>query len=170
MTTQAEFGIETHRPTTVLQTWLGQTGVCKHHKTVCNGSSVHPLQSQSLNLVIGNTCMEPWPLVRNMLRTLETITFASDYSAKRMLAFQEFLRQDVLVREDMKTCKAKTFVQTMMGRWGWFFLHFSDILPCGSTVTSASFKRWRWEGKGVFVFHQTIWFHHHPFCYWACIF
>ena len=91
------------------------------------------------------------------------MTFAFDYSAKRLPAFQESLRQDVLVREEMKTCKVKNFARNTMGRWGWFFIHFSDSLPRGSTVTRDSFTRWRWEGKGVFVFHQTILISSPPF-------
>ena len=91
------------------------------------------------------------------------MTFAFDYSAKRLLAFQESLCQDVLVREEMKTCKVKNFVRNTMGRWGWFFIHFSNSLPRRSTVTRDSFRRWRWEGNGVFVFQQTILISSSPF-------
>ena len=70
-------------------------------------------KAHSLNLAIDHACKEP--LVRNMLSTLQTITFAFDYSAKRLLAFQESLRQDVLVREGMeRRAKLRTLCET---RW-----------------------------------------------------
>ena len=87
---------------------------------MCTGSSVRPLKSQSLNLAIGNTLKEP--LVRNNYAQhfVNKDIFTFYYSAKRLLAFQESLRQDVLVRdlEEMKTCKVKNFVGNTMGRWG----------------------------------------------------
>ena len=50
-----------------------------------------------------------------MLSTLQTIAFAFDYSAKRLLVFQESLRQDVLVREEMeRRAKLRTLCET---RW-----------------------------------------------------
>ena len=49
-------------------------------------------KAYSLNLAIGHACGEP--LIRNMLSTVQTIAFALDYSAKRLLAFQESLDQN----------------------------------------------------------------------------
>ena len=70
-------------------------------------------KAHSLNLAIGHECKEP--LARNTLSTLQTITFASDYSVKRLLAFQESLRQDVLVRDEMeRRAKLRTLCET---RW-----------------------------------------------------
>ena len=65
-------------------------------------------KAHSLNLAIGHECKEP--LARNTLST-----FASDYSVKRLLAFQESLRQDVLVRDEMeRRAKLRTLCET---RW-----------------------------------------------------
>ena len=70
-------------------------------------------KAYSLNLAIGHACKEP--LARNMLSTLQTITFASDYSVKLQLAFEESLRQDVLVRDEMeRRAKLRTLYET---RW-----------------------------------------------------
>lgn len=53
--------------------------------------------------------------IRNMLNTLQTIAYALEYLAKRLLAFQESLRQDVLVREEMeRRAKLRTLCET---RW-----------------------------------------------------
>ena len=57
-------------------------------------------KAHSLNLAIGHACKEP--LVRNMLGTLQQIAFAFDYSAKRLLAFQDCRSQDAAVREEME--------------------------------------------------------------------
>ena len=46
-------------------------------------------KAHSMNLAIGHACKET--LVRNMLGTLQQIAFTFDYSAKRLLAFQECL-------------------------------------------------------------------------------
>ena len=84
---------------------------------MCTGSSVRPLKSQSLNLAIGNTLKEP--LVRNnyaqhfVNKDIHILLFS-----QATASFQESLRQDVLVREEMKTCKVKNFVGNTMGRWG----------------------------------------------------
>ena len=54
-----------------------------------------------------------------MLSTVQVIAFAFDYSAKRLLAFQESLCQDALVREEMER-RAKLrnlkLVQDTMGK------------------------------------------------------
>ena len=44
----------------------------------------------SLNLAVGHACKEP--AVCNVLSTLQTVAFALDYSAERLLAFKESLR------------------------------------------------------------------------------
>ena len=70
-------------------------------------------KAHSLNLAIGRACGEP--LIRNMLTTVQTIAFAFDYSAKRLLAFQESLDQNVQVREEMdRRAKLRTLCET---RW-----------------------------------------------------
>ncbi|RMX36481.1 hypothetical protein pdam_00010045 [Pocillopora damicornis] len=70
-------------------------------------------EAHSLNLAIGRACGEP--LIRNMLTTVKTIAFAFDYSAKRLLAFQESLDQNVQVREEMdRRAKLRTLCET---RW-----------------------------------------------------
>ena len=70
-------------------------------------------KAHSLNLAIGRACGEP--LIRNMLTTVKTIAFAFDYSAKRLLAFQESLDQNVQVREEMdRRAKLRTLCET---RW-----------------------------------------------------
>lgn len=51
-------------------------------------------EAHSLNLAIGHACKEP--LVRNMISILQQIAFSFDYSAKRLLEFNEPLSQDVL--------------------------------------------------------------------------
>ena len=68
---------------------------------------------RTLNLAIGHACREP--LIRKMLSTVQTIAFALDDSAKRLLAFQESLDQNVQVREEMNRCaKLRTLCET---RW-----------------------------------------------------
>ena len=57
----------------------------------------------SLNLAIGHACKEP--LVRNMLSTVQVIAFAFYYSAKRLLAFQESLRQSQPLSENNGNCE-----------------------------------------------------------------
>ena len=70
-------------------------------------------KAHSLNLAIGRAFGEP--LIRNMLTTVQTIAFAFDYSAKRLLAFQEPLDQNVQVREEMdRRAKLRTLCET---RW-----------------------------------------------------
>ena len=53
-----------------------------------------------------------------MLSTVQVIAFAFDYSAKRLLAFQESLRQDALVREMERRAKLRNLklVQDTMGK------------------------------------------------------
>ena len=118
MTTQAEFGIETRKmraqgydgAANMAGVHRGVQAIIKQH--VPEAVYVH-CKAHSLNLAIGHACKEP--LVRNMLSTLQTIAFAFDYSAKRLLAFQESLRQDVLVREEMeRRAKLRTLCET---RW-----------------------------------------------------
>ena len=121
-TTQAEFGIETHKmraqgydgAANMAGVHRGVQAIIKQH--VPEAVYVH-CKAHSLNLAIGHACKEP--LVRNMLSTLQTIAFAFNYSARRLLAFQESLRQDVLVREEMerlRTNKAKNLVRNTMGK------------------------------------------------------
>ncbi|XP_068675681.1 52 kDa repressor of the inhibitor of the protein kinase-like [Montipora foliosa] len=116
MTTQAEFGIETRKmraqgydgAANMAGVHRGVQAIIKQH--VPEAVYVH-CKAHSLNLAIGHACKEP--LVRNMLSTLQTIAFAFDYSAKRLLAFQESLRQDVLVREEMeRRAKLRTLCET----------------------------------------------------------
>ncbi|XP_068742056.1 52 kDa repressor of the inhibitor of the protein kinase-like [Montipora capricornis] len=118
MTTQAEFGIETRKmraqgydgAANMAGVHRGVQAIIKQH--VPEAVYVH-CKAHSLNLAIGHACKEP--LVRNMLSTLQTIAFAFDYSAKRLLAFQESLPQDVLVREEMeRRAKLRTLCET---RW-----------------------------------------------------
>ena len=111
-------------------------------------------KAYSLNLAIGHECKEP--LARNMLSTLQTITFASDYSVKRLLAFQESLRQDVLVRDEMeRRAKLRTLCET---RWASRVDSLYTFRTAYLVVVQSleTFRRWRWEGKRIFVFHQTI--------------
>lgn len=54
----------------------------------------------SLNLAVEHACKNP--LIRNMLVTLQQIAFPFDYYAKRLLAFQRCLFQDVAVRVEME--------------------------------------------------------------------
>ena len=118
MTTQAEFGIETRKmraqgyngAADMAGVHRGVQAIIKQH--VPEAVYIHS-KAHSLNLAIGHASKEP--LVRNMLSTLQTIAFAFDYSAKRLLAFQESLRQDVLVREEMeRRAKLRTLCET---RW-----------------------------------------------------
>ena len=52
-----------------------------------------------------------------MLSTVQVIAFAFDYSAKRLLAFQESLRQDALVREEMeRRAKLRNLCKTRCAR------------------------------------------------------
>ena len=117
MTTQAEFVIETRKMRT--QGYDGAANMAGVHRGVQaiiikqhvpEAVYVH-CKAHSLNLAIGHACKEP--LVRNMLSTLQTIAFAFDYSAKRLLAFQESLHQDVLVREEIeRLAKLRTLCET----------------------------------------------------------
>ena len=71
-----------------------------------------------------------------MLSTLQTTAFAFDYSAKRLLAFQESLRQDVLVREEMETrAKLRTLCETRWASWAHSLYTFRTAYPVASTVT-----------------------------------
>ena len=116
MTTQAEFVIETRKmraqgydgAANMAGVHRGVQAIIKQH--VPKAVYVH-CKAHSLELAIGYACKEP--LVRNMLSTLQTIAFAFDYSAKRLLAFRELLRQDVLVREEMeRRAKLRTLCET----------------------------------------------------------
>ncbi|XP_068742324.1 zinc finger MYM-type protein 1-like [Montipora capricornis] len=118
MTTQAEFGIETRKmraqgydgAANMAGVHRGVQAIIKQH--VPEAVYVH-CKAHSLNLAIGHACKET--LVCNMLSTLQTIAFAFDYSAERLLAFQESLRQDVLVREEMeRRANLRTLCET---RW-----------------------------------------------------
>ncbi|CAC5356095.1 unnamed protein product [Mytilus coruscus] len=55
------------------------------------------------------------PLIRNLMNTVQTIAFAFDYSAKRVLFFKENLEQNAVVREEIdRRQKLKTLCET---RW-----------------------------------------------------
>ncbi|XP_033731590.1 zinc finger MYM-type protein 1-like [Pecten maximus] len=70
-------------------------------------------KAHSLNLAIVHACREV--LVRNMFDTVQQIGFSFNYSAKRLLAFQETLQNDAVAKEEMaKRTKLQNLCET---RW-----------------------------------------------------
>ena len=70
-------------------------------------------KAHNLNLCIIHACKEP--LIRNVMDTIQTIAFAFDYSAKRLLAYAEALGEDERAQDQMdKRQKLKTLCET---RW-----------------------------------------------------
>ena len=87
-------------------------------------------KANSLNLAIGHACEEP--LVINMLNMLQQIAFSFDYSAKRLLAFQECLGDNDAVREEMQRKNEATHVVSdSLGRFraGQILCRFSARYP-----------------------------------------
>ncbi|XP_033762649.1 zinc finger MYM-type protein 1-like [Pecten maximus] len=70
-------------------------------------------KAHSLNLAIVHACREV--LVRNMFDTVQQIGFSFNYSAKRLLTFQETLQNDAVAKEEMeKRTKLQNLCET---RW-----------------------------------------------------
>lgn len=57
-------------------------------------------RAHSLNLSVVHACKEP--LIRNLMDTAQTISFASDYSAKRLKQFNESSSNDNPTKEQME--------------------------------------------------------------------
>lgn len=57
-------------------------------------------RAHCLNLAIVHACTEKY--VRNMMSTVQTIAFAFNYSAKRLLRFQDTLENDPISRDEME--------------------------------------------------------------------
>ena len=57
-------------------------------------------KAHCLNLAIVHASREPY--VRNMMSVVQTVAFAFNYSAKRLLKFQNELQNDPVSREEME--------------------------------------------------------------------
>ena len=97
MNTLTDFGIDIHKMRT--QRYDNSANMSGVHRRVQAATRQQVpeavychCKAYSLNLAIRHACGEP--LIRNMLSTVQTIAFALDYSAKRLLAFQESLDQN----------------------------------------------------------------------------
>lgn len=70
-------------------------------------------KTHCLNLAITKSCN--LPLVRNMMGTVQEISFAFGYSAKRLLAFQEEIKTDLQAKEELsRRSKIRMLCET---RW-----------------------------------------------------
>ena len=87
-------------------------------------------KAHNLNLAIVHACKEP--LIRNMMDTIQTITFGFDYSAKRTLCFEENLDADQQTKDAMeRRTKLKTLCET---RWFSRIYALSTFLKCFPVV------------------------------------
>jgi len=90
-------------------------------------------RAHSLNLAIVHACKEP--LIRNLMDTVQTIAFAFDYSAKRLLKFEESLELNADAKEAMeRKTKLKTLCET---RWFSRVDALSTFLKCYGVVMSS---------------------------------
>ncbi|XP_053390690.1 zinc finger MYM-type protein 1-like [Mercenaria mercenaria] len=88
-------------------------GVQARVKTIIPESVYTHYKAHCLNLAIVHASKEAYP--RNMMNIVQTIAFAFDYSAKRLLSFQSNLENDQVSREQMeKRKKLQTLCET---RW-----------------------------------------------------
>lgn len=90
-------------------------------------------KAHNLNLCIIHACKEP--LVRNVMDTIQAIAFAFDYSAKRLLKFNDTLEEDELARNRMDNRrKLKTLCET---RWASRADALFTFKSCFTTVHTA---------------------------------
>ncbi|XP_062576880.1 52 kDa repressor of the inhibitor of the protein kinase-like [Saccostrea cucullata] len=90
-------------------------------------------RAHSLNLAIVHACKEP--LIRNLMDTVQTIAFAFDYSAKRLLQFKESLELDRDVKDAMdRKTKIKTLCET---RWFSRVDSLTTFLKCYDVIVAA---------------------------------
>lgn len=70
-------------------------------------------KAHCLKLAITHACKVPF--VRNMMDTVQTVVFAFNYSAKRLLEFTEVIHADPVSRENMeKRCRLQSLCEI---RW-----------------------------------------------------
>lgn len=90
-------------------------------------------KAHNLNLAIVHASKEP--LARNMMDTVQTIAFAFDYSAKRLLSYKENLEANDQVKEAMeRRQKLKTLCET---RWASRSDSLSTFLAAFNVVVSS---------------------------------
>ena len=90
-------------------------------------------RAHSLNLAIVHACKEP--MIRNLMDTVQTIAFAFDYSAKRLVQFKESLELDPNAKDAMER---KTKLNTLCEkRWFSRVDSLTTFLKCYDVIVSA---------------------------------
>ena len=96
MNTLTEFGFDTHKMR--IHGYDGAANTSGVHRTInrYQRQCTATVRLTAVYLAIGHVCEQP--LIRNMLSTVQTIAFAFDFLANRLLTFQESVYQNAQVR------------------------------------------------------------------------